>query len=558
MAWRGSLRSGWATAALRLAAGLALVIPDIPVIAAIPAALLAVAPAVSAPGPLLPAEARGKQIYTAGETTGARPAGGTITAVLGEGGAEVPASALPCAGCHGGDGRGGKEGGVRPSDLTRESLGRPSPAAEGARRRPPYTDRLLIRALSLGIDSAGNRLHVAMPLYRLTRQDASDLVAYLKRLGHETDPGLTAGTVHLGVLLPGGARRQEEAAAVRAVLAARLAELNRGGGLYGRQLALHCADLPEPPAERVEKLHEFLAGEPVFALLAADLAGAEAEMAAAVAAAAVPLIGPLTSRPGQDFPLNRYVFYMTPGLVEQAGALVEFAARRLPQGGRKLVIVVPGAPELAELEAIAGTVAAEARGHGFTAVETVAAAVPAAEAAALAARLARGGAAALLLLDSGGGVPELLRQGQELGWRPLILLPGSLPGAEPFAAVPAALADRLFVAFPVLPPDRTPGAAEEYRRLAAQGLPAHHAAAQMAALAAAEVLIEGLKRAGRDVSRDKLIAALEKLRRFDAGIGGPITFGPNRRIGARGAFVAALDFAHHSLGRQAPWIDLEP
>jgi len=507
---------------------------------------------------LASAAARGKQIYTAGNS----PGGAAITAVLGgSGGAEVLASALPCGGCHGSDGRGGKEGGVRPTDLTWETLTQPVSASAGGRRRPPYSDRSLIRAVTLGIDPAGNPLHVAMPRYRLTHQDASDLLAYLKRLGHEADPGLTAGALQIGVLLPGGARQENaaQATAIRAVLTARFAELERAGGIYGRHLTLSFTELPEPPAERAAKLREILAREPLFTLVGAYLAGAEAEMAAAVAAAAIPLIGPLTSRPRQDFPLNRYVFYLTPGLAEQANALVEFAARQLPPegGGRRPLVVVR--PETAEMAGIAAAVATAARGRGFTTVEIAASATPEAQAEELAGRLGEGGAAALLLLDNGRAVQELLRRLQALGRRPLILLPASLPGDDPFTVVPAALADRLFISLSVLPPDRTPGAAVDYRHLAAaHPLPAHHLAAQMTALAAAEVLIEGLKRAGRDVSREKLIATLERLYRFDAGLGAPVSFGPNRRVGERGAYVAALDFARHTLGPQAPWIELEP
>jgi ABC-type branched-subunit amino acid transport system substrate-binding protein len=282
-------------------------------------------------------------------------------------------------------------------------------------------------------------------------------------------------------------------------------------------------------------------------------------MAAAVAAAAIPLIGPLTSRPRQDFPLNRYVFYLTPGLAEQANALVEFAARQLPPEGGKGRPLVVVRPETAEMAGIAGAVATAARGRGFTTIETAASATPEAQAKELAGRLGEGGAAALLLLDNGRAVQELLRLLQALGWRPLILLPASLPGEDPFTVAPAALADRLYISLSVLPPDRTPGAAVDYRHLAAaHPLPTHHVAAQMTALAAAEVLIEGLKRAGRDVSREKLIATLEKLYRFDAGLGAPVSFGPNRRVGERGAYVAALDFVRHSLGPQAPWIELEP
>ncbi len=454
---------------------------------------------------LSPEETRGKQIYTLGTSA----SGVEIEAVLGEEGAPLPASALPCAGCHGREGHGGKEGGVRPSDLTREALGRP--AAGAGRRHPPYDDRLLIRAITLGVDPAGNKLHVAMPRYRLTQKDAADLLAYLKRLGHEDEPGLTPDAVHLGVLLPGGARA-EEGAAVRAALTARGAEIDRGGGIYGRRLALDFVTLPEPPAERAAKLREQLASGTLFALIGTDLSGAEGELADVAEAAGVPLLSTLAARPRESSPPDRHVFYLTSGLAEQAAALIEAAARRLPPGERSLMIVPPGPAELA---GIATAAAEAARRRGFRVSET---------------------ADAILLLDRGAAAKALLARQLARGRRPLILLPGLLPGEDLFTLVPASLSDRLLVSLPVLP---------------GRALPA-----QTAALAAAEVLIEGLKRAGREVGRESLTAVLEKLYHFDAGLGTPVSFGPNRRIGARGAFVAGVDFPRRAPGGAAVWIDL--
>jgi ABC-type branched-subunit amino acid transport system substrate-binding protein len=196
--------------------------------------------------------------------------------------------------------------------------------------------------------------------------------------------------------------------------------------------------------------------------------------------------------------------------------------------------------------------AEDARRRGFAAVEAVGAETPAAQSADLVRRLAHVDASAILVLDS-GGARQLLRQAQAQGWRPLVLLPSSLAGSSPgedaISGMPPDLGERLFVSLPILPADWL---AAEHR------LPAHHAVVQRAALAATEVLIEGLKRAGREVSRDKLIVTLETLHRFDAGLGAPVTFGPNRRIGAHGAFVAAVDSAHPELGRQISWIDLAP
>ena len=51
---------------------------------------------------LTPKEARGKQIYTSGISS----SGEAITAHMGLGGFPLPASAMPCASCHGPDGRG--------------------------------------------------------------------------------------------------------------------------------------------------------------------------------------------------------------------------------------------------------------------------------------------------------------------------------------------------------------------------------------------------------------------------------------------------------------------
>ncbi len=48
---------------------------------------------------------------------------------------------------------------------------------------------------------------------------------------------------------------------------------------------------------------------------------------------------------------------------------------------------------------------------------------------------------------------------------------------------------------------------------------------------AGEIFVEGLKRAGKDLTRDKLIAALETLNGWDGIMAKGITYGPNERSG---------------------------
>src|SRR6476620_5941308 len=94
--------------------------------------LLLLAPLLLGAG-LNPQEARGRRIYV----DSASHSGAEITAFLGQG-VEVEASAVPCASCHGRDGKGRPEGGVTPTDITWASLTKPYGANPPfGRRHPP-------------------------------------------------------------------------------------------------------------------------------------------------------------------------------------------------------------------------------------------------------------------------------------------------------------------------------------------------------------------------------------------------------------------------------------
>ena len=93
-----------------------------------------------------------------------------------------------------------------------------------------------------------------------------------------------------------------------------------------------------------------------------------------------------------------------------------------------------------------------------------------------------------------------------------------------------------------MPSDITAQGSAEYRALLQKyKLTPRHNASQFAALAAAKIFVEGLKRAGADVSREQLITALESLYDFDTGLTPRIIFGPNRRIGAAGAYMVTIN-----------------
>ena len=134
------------------------------------------------PRVLTPAESRGKTIYTTGQS----PSGGPLFYRLVTGGQRLLARGVTCATCHGLDGKGGREGDLVAPDITYEALIKPGHVTlPSGRKRVPYTDVLLARAITEGLDSSNNRLNSMMPRWFLSDSELQDLLRYLKRLASE-------------------------------------------------------------------------------------------------------------------------------------------------------------------------------------------------------------------------------------------------------------------------------------------------------------------------------------------------------------------------------------
>ena len=484
---------------------------------------------------------RGRRIYV--ET--ASPSGGEIVAVLGSGESEVEVegSAVPCSGCHGRDGRGRPEGGVTPTDITWAFLSKPygNVTATG-RKIPTYDEKGLERAITDAVDPAGYSFHVAMPRYRMSRQDMDDLIAYLKTLGNTADPGVTATALRVGVVLPPEAGPLAPLGrAVRSALSARLDQVNRDGGIYDRRIEPLFLAATGSPAERRAQVAAFLEREEIFASVAAFFAGADLELAGAFEDQRVPVIGPMTLHPREDDQVNRYVFYLQPGIEAQAKALARFIRESGRNGASEPARPAILAPAGESLDAVIQGITTACEGWASPTVlryerDTFAAGE-------LARQLAEQKAEPLFFLGSASEALSLLRAAVPLSWRPRLLVTAASTG-EALLAAPPDFADRIFVALPDAPGRPVPAAEDAHTP--------EHLSAQRAALGAVEILLEGLRRAGRDVDRERLVETLEGIRYFTPGFGPPISFGPSRRLGARGAYIVALDPKVPVPG----WIDL--
>jgi len=407
---------------------------------------------------LTPQQQRGKQLYLTGESAAPRKP----TALISADEVEVSASVVPCASCHGRDGKGRAEGGITPANIRWDTL------LQATDARPAYTKPLLKRAIAMGIGANGKPLEVAMPRYRMTLEDMSDLLAYLEQLPTDRDPGLSDDAIRIGAVLP-----PNEDAPVRTMLTKYYAKV---GPIFGRTIEPVFATTSGSATERATALQHFVDTQQPFAIAASWLTGADAEMAAVAETTQVPTIAAFSIAVSAD---AKYVYPMLAGEEEQGDALVAAA------GGTRLLTVRDEPPVVGD--------------HDM-----------------------------LLYLGAPSHLASVLAAAAAAPAPPFVLIPAAHSSGA-VASLPPALKGRVLIALPSSAKDVTEDGAAELQAL---GVAQEHVTACRIALASAKLLVEALRRNGRDVSRESLVNTLDAFYAVPTGVAPPVTWAAGKHTGS--------------------------
>ncbi|MCP5092573.1 MAG: c-type cytochrome, partial [Gammaproteobacteria bacterium] len=168
------------------------------VLVAVSLTLGVITPCVGEPAALAD---EGRQIYR----TAIRSDGSSLRALV-QNDVPLPPSAAACVNCHRRSGYGISEGGSRSRNLTAPALFEPTTKPP---IRPAYDDQTLIRAIVAGIAADGSELHANMPRYELSARDAEALTAYLRTLGANPAPGVSASELTIATVIAKGAPAAE-------------------------------------------------------------------------------------------------------------------------------------------------------------------------------------------------------------------------------------------------------------------------------------------------------------------------------------------------------------
>lgn len=511
--------------------------------AALAAALLH---AHAAAAPLNEKERAGQRLYREGIGASGNEVSARVSAVD----MPVPGRVVPCANCHGRDGLGRSEGGLAPPPITWSELTKPyGHRHDNGRAHPPFDAASLLRAVTLGRDPAGQPLDSAMPRYALGREDQDNLVAYLKRLEHDHDPGVAADALRIGTLLPLSGPMADSGRLARRVIEAYFAELNEAGGLYGRRLVLEAVDAAAPRDEQAQRWRTLLEGD-VLALLAPLAPGAESALLPLAEAQQVPVLGPLGAAAPADGGM-RSTFFVLAGPRELVRSLAAHAGASAP-GAPVLVL----APDDAAHEPLVQALQRQCERAGCGTVTPLRSAAGRFDAAAALRSLRTSRAATVVFLGQESELDAFLREADAAALHPAVLLPGAL-GARAAVRAPAAFAGRIVLAYPSAPGEALrPGSRFEAFRVR-HALPPGGVATQAAAYAAAALLAEGVRRSGRAIGRETLVRQLETLRDFRTDAVPPLSYGPDRRVGALGGHLVTPEAGGLGFRTVNPWLALD-
>ena len=471
----------------------------------------------------------GKAIYISGGVGLSPPVG-----VVVNGTAVVRAQkAFACAACHGTQGQGGVESGLRVPAIDWRTLTLPRPAGQFGVSRPAYDSEGVLRAVRSGIDASGAALGPAMPRYDLDGGQGASLTADRGVLGtaDDSDPGISPDQIKLGTVLPMSGPLAEVGASIAAALQARFDEANATGGIYGRQVTLVVEDSGIEPSAVPGKLEKLIEQQGVFAIVSPLLWSDDPALSELLVAGNVPVVGPISSPPTEAQAKTSTAWHLQPTFYDQARVLVDEAYSARTAAFRAALIVKDAAqPRDAaagarrQLDALSAPVVEITVDPDQLTV------------AGLAERIHDVGVTWVFVF---GTTRQFERVAEAIATLPTGARPelGGLVALSPAPHLPPSIAATFAAA-------TTPPNERQWRTLRASlermNQPASRPAFQAIAYASACVLVEGITRAGRLLGRAAVIKELGLLRNFETGVMSAVSFTPNRRVGVRSSSIVRM------------------
>jgi ABC-type branched-subunit amino acid transport system substrate-binding protein len=326
--------------------------------------------------------------------------------------------------------------------------------------------------------------------------------------------------------------------------------VNDSGGVHGRKIRIVSHDDSYDPPRCLSNTQQLIISGDVFALFCYVGTPTTVKVLPLVEEAGIPLVGMFTGANALREPFNPYVVNIRASYYQETEAAVRHMVEDLGIGR----IAVFYQYDAYGFDGLIGTELAlkeydlepVARSSYIRGTQNVAEGMQ---------KIRHSGAEAVVMIGTYDACARFISVALEAGYDP-IFYNVSFVGAEELArrvgpdVSPVVLMSQV-VPQPVAGPDGADDAASQYVRLLARYFPDDTPSfVGLEGFLNARIMVEGLQRAGRDLTRAGLIAAIESIRDYELGPGLSITYGPDDRQGLEKVYFTRLE-----QGRFVPLLD---
>jgi len=343
---------------------------------------------------------------------------------------------------------------------------------------------------------------------------------------HAQVPGVTANAIVLGQSAAFSGPAAQLGIQMNIGTKAYLDYVNAQGGVHGRKIELRTRDDRYEANLCLENTKKFIAEDNVFALISYVGTPTTAAAMPTISEAKVPLVGPFTGAELLRAPVNRYIFNVRASYYDETERIVE---QLVSTGNRKIAVFYQddsyGQAGLKGVE-----IAMAKRNMKIVALGKVERNTVKVEEAVK--NIGVSQPDGVVMISAYTSIAEFVRQMKKGGNSPLfhnVSFVGSKALADTLKDEGYGVAISQVVPFPW---GRSVLVVREYQEILSKAGQKDFNFSSLEGFIVAKVMVESLKRAGRDLTREKLVVALESMNNVDLG-DFIVSFSPTNHSGSK-------------------------
>lgn len=331
--------------------------------------------------------------------------------------------------------------------------------------------------------------------------------------------------------------------------------INEEGGIHGRKISYFLRDDGYMPPKTKAIAKELVEDKKVFAFAAGVGTATGMAVKKYLHRKKVPWVGPAAGSTRWAYPPTKYLFGVYPLYIDEASILVNHAVKNL---GKRRIAFFYQNDDYGKAGLYGAELALEKLGMKLVASVSAEPLDTDLSSHVVKLKAAKPDAVIMWVLPKHGAI--ILGTAAKMGLKPQWMTASTLSDTPIMYKISKGLfKDVIFTSFGELPDSKHP-LMIKYKKAKEKFAPKDRWGIFFyAGIIFVEPMIEGLKRTGRDLTADNFVKAMETIKDFQ-GLGPKISFGPNKRQGARSVFLGKCGEGGKAV-RTSDWltadIDLE-